>query len=140
MAHFCFILSFALRLDNRLVVSKILQILSNQPLLSSHILVVVFLRVSTVDPFQRECLTCSLFKSRCTYYDSILSPNLQHVLLNCRGNVSWWPKQQRHSCVLRCCLVLCDKISTAELHVCKSNSQHFKLIFEGLINNNFTHL
>uniref|UniRef100_A0A3B4TR04 Inactive dipeptidyl peptidase 10-like n=1 Tax=Seriola dumerili TaxID=41447 RepID=A0A3B4TR04_SERDU len=42
-------------------------------------------RVSTVDPFQKECLTCSLFKSKCTYYDAILSPNYQHVLLNCRG-------------------------------------------------------
>uniref|UniRef100_A0A8C9ZZ65 Dipeptidyl-peptidase 10 (Non-functional) n=1 Tax=Sander lucioperca TaxID=283035 RepID=A0A8C9ZZ65_SANLU len=42
-------------------------------------------RVSTVDPFRKDCLTCSLFKSKCTYYDTILSPNYQHVLLNCRG-------------------------------------------------------
>ncbi|XP_051260372.1 inactive dipeptidyl peptidase 10-like isoform X1 [Dicentrarchus labrax] len=42
-------------------------------------------RVSTVDPFHKECLTCSLFKSKCTYYDTILSPDYQHVLLNCRG-------------------------------------------------------
>nr|XP_046259544.1 inactive dipeptidyl peptidase 10-like [Scatophagus argus] len=42
-------------------------------------------RVSTVDPFHKECLTCSLFKLKCTYYDSILSPDFQHVLLNCRG-------------------------------------------------------
>ncbi|XP_042350543.1 inactive dipeptidyl peptidase 10-like [Plectropomus leopardus] len=42
-------------------------------------------RVSTVDPFRKECLTCSLFKSKCTYYDASLSPNYQHVLLNCRG-------------------------------------------------------
>ncbi|XP_069554833.1 inactive dipeptidyl peptidase 10-like [Brachyistius frenatus] len=42
-------------------------------------------RVSTVDLFHKECLTCSLFKSNCTYYDAILSPNYQHVLLNCRG-------------------------------------------------------
>uniref|UniRef100_A0A8C4H4E3 Inactive dipeptidyl peptidase 10 n=1 Tax=Dicentrarchus labrax TaxID=13489 RepID=A0A8C4H4E3_DICLA len=41
-------------------------------------------RVSTVDPFHKECLTCSLFKSKCTYYDTILSPDYQHVLLNCR--------------------------------------------------------
>ncbi|XP_071328756.1 inactive dipeptidyl peptidase 10-like [Trachinotus anak] len=44
-----------------------------------------FYRVSTVDPFQKECLTCSLLQSKCTYYDAILSPNFQHVLLNCRG-------------------------------------------------------
>ncbi|KAF7662201.1 hypothetical protein LDENG_00242590 [Lucifuga dentata] len=42
-------------------------------------------RVSTVDPFQRECLTCSLFKPRCSYYDALLSPDYQHVLLSCRG-------------------------------------------------------
>ncbi|XP_037343583.2 inactive dipeptidyl peptidase 10-like [Pungitius pungitius] len=42
-------------------------------------------RVSTLDPFHKECLTCSLFKSKCTYYDTILSPDYQHVLLNCRG-------------------------------------------------------
>ncbi|XP_040004697.1 inactive dipeptidyl peptidase 10-like [Xiphias gladius] len=42
-------------------------------------------RVSTVDPFYKECLTCTLFKSKCTYYDAVLSPNYQHVLLNCRG-------------------------------------------------------
>ncbi|XP_037645724.1 inactive dipeptidyl peptidase 10-like [Sebastes umbrosus] len=42
-------------------------------------------RVSAVDPFHKECLTCSLFKSKYTYYDTILSPNCQHVLLNCRG-------------------------------------------------------
>uniref|UniRef100_A0A4W6FRF4 Dipeptidyl-peptidase 10 (inactive) n=1 Tax=Lates calcarifer TaxID=8187 RepID=A0A4W6FRF4_LATCA len=42
-------------------------------------------RVSTVDPFNKECLTCSLFKSKCTYYDAVLSPSYQHVVLNCRG-------------------------------------------------------
>ncbi|XP_070694436.1 inactive dipeptidyl peptidase 10-like [Pempheris klunzingeri] len=42
-------------------------------------------RVSTVDPFHKECLSCSLFKSKCSYYDAILSPNYQHVLLSCRG-------------------------------------------------------
>ncbi|KAM3607698.1 uncharacterized protein V6R79_012214 [Siganus canaliculatus] len=42
-------------------------------------------RVSTVDPFVKECLTCSLFKPKCTYYDATLSPSCRHVLLNCRG-------------------------------------------------------
>ncbi|KAK2906380.1 hypothetical protein Q8A73_010323 [Channa argus] len=42
-------------------------------------------RVSTLDPFHKECLTCSLFSSRCTYYEAVLSPNYQHVLLKCRG-------------------------------------------------------
>ncbi|XP_073329111.1 inactive dipeptidyl peptidase 10-like [Pagrus major] len=42
-------------------------------------------RVSTVDPFHKECITCSLFKSKCSYYDAVLSPNYQHVVLNCRG-------------------------------------------------------
>lgn len=52
-------------------------------------------RVSTVDPFRKECLTCSLFKSKCSFYDAILSPNYQHVVLNCRGNASLW--QQHHN-------------------------------------------
>ncbi|XP_078142321.1 inactive dipeptidyl peptidase 10-like [Centroberyx gerrardi] len=42
-------------------------------------------RVSTVDPFHRECLSCSLFKPQCSFYDALLSPDYQHVLLNCRG-------------------------------------------------------
>lgn len=42
-------------------------------------------RVSSVDPFHKECLTCSLFKPMCSYYDAVLSPNYQHVLLSCRG-------------------------------------------------------
>ncbi|XP_076603008.1 inactive dipeptidyl peptidase 10-like [Chaetodon auriga] len=42
-------------------------------------------RVSTVDPFHKACLTCSLFRSKCTFYDSVLSPDRQHVLLSCRG-------------------------------------------------------
>ncbi|XP_029980044.1 inactive dipeptidyl peptidase 10-like [Sphaeramia orbicularis] len=42
-------------------------------------------RVSTVDPFHKECLTCSLLRSKCTFYDALLSPNYDHVLLNCRG-------------------------------------------------------
>uniref|UniRef100_A0A3P9C6V9 Inactive dipeptidyl peptidase 10 n=1 Tax=Maylandia zebra TaxID=106582 RepID=A0A3P9C6V9_9CICH len=45
-------------------------------------------RVSSVDPFHKECLTCSLFKSTCSYHDAVLSPTYQHVLLNCRGIAS----------------------------------------------------
>ncbi|XP_060784806.1 inactive dipeptidyl peptidase 10-like [Neoarius graeffei] len=42
-------------------------------------------RVRTVDLFHRECLTCSLFKPDCSYYDAMLSPDLQTVLLHCAG-------------------------------------------------------
>ncbi|XP_051938967.1 inactive dipeptidyl peptidase 10-like [Hippocampus zosterae] len=42
-------------------------------------------RVFAVEPFHKECLTCDLFKSQCTYYDAVLSTNYQHVLLKCRG-------------------------------------------------------
>nr|XP_061799258.1 inactive dipeptidyl peptidase 10-like [Nerophis lumbriciformis] len=42
-------------------------------------------RVLAVEPFQKECLTCSLFKSRCTYYNAVLNSNYQYVLLQCRG-------------------------------------------------------
>uniref|UniRef100_A0A8C5G3P2 Inactive dipeptidyl peptidase 10-like n=1 Tax=Gouania willdenowi TaxID=441366 RepID=A0A8C5G3P2_GOUWI len=40
--------------------------------------------VSTIDPIHKECLTCSLFKSKCAFYDAVLSPSSQHVLLSCR--------------------------------------------------------
>ncbi|XP_030641925.1 inactive dipeptidyl peptidase 10 [Chanos chanos] len=42
-------------------------------------------KVSTVDPFHRECLTCSLAKPHCTFYDALLSPQKQAVLLSCNG-------------------------------------------------------
>uniref|UniRef100_A0A3P8ZRY9 Dipeptidyl peptidase like 10 n=1 Tax=Esox lucius TaxID=8010 RepID=A0A3P8ZRY9_ESOLU len=42
-------------------------------------------RVLAVDPFQRECLTCSLFKPQCSYYNAVFSPDYQYVLLNCKG-------------------------------------------------------
>ncbi|CAB1447086.1 unnamed protein product [Pleuronectes platessa] len=41
--------------------------------------------VSTVEPLRRECLSCSLFRSKCSFYDAALSPDHRHVLLNCRG-------------------------------------------------------
>lgn len=42
-------------------------------------------RVSTVDPFHRVCLSCSLLRPQCTFNHAVLSPTYQHVLLNCRG-------------------------------------------------------
>ncbi|XP_029693089.1 inactive dipeptidyl peptidase 10-like isoform X3 [Takifugu rubripes] len=42
-------------------------------------------RVSSVEPFQKECLSCSLFRSKCSFYDSTFSPDLQHVVLHCKG-------------------------------------------------------
>uniref|UniRef100_A0A674A2P9 Inactive dipeptidyl peptidase 10-like n=1 Tax=Salmo trutta TaxID=8032 RepID=A0A674A2P9_SALTR len=48
--------------------------------------VVFSIRVSAMDPSQRECLTCSLFKPQCSYYDAAFSPDSQYVLLNCREN------------------------------------------------------
>uniref|UniRef100_A0AAY4EU04 Uncharacterized protein n=1 Tax=Denticeps clupeoides TaxID=299321 RepID=A0AAY4EU04_9TELE len=42
-------------------------------------------RVSTVDRFHRECLTCTLLKPHCSYYDAALSPGGQRVVLSCRG-------------------------------------------------------
>uniref|UniRef100_A0A3Q2Q0P8 Dipeptidylpeptidase IV N-terminal domain-containing protein n=1 Tax=Fundulus heteroclitus TaxID=8078 RepID=A0A3Q2Q0P8_FUNHE len=40
---------------------------------------------STVEPFHRECLSCSLFQPNCSFYDAVLSPDHRHVLLSCRG-------------------------------------------------------
>ncbi|XP_036396627.1 inactive dipeptidyl peptidase 10-like [Megalops cyprinoides] len=42
-------------------------------------------RVSTADPFHHECLTCNLFRHKCTFYTVDISPSAQHVLLNCKG-------------------------------------------------------
>ncbi|XP_055086489.1 inactive dipeptidyl peptidase 10-like [Periophthalmus magnuspinnatus] len=42
-------------------------------------------RVSTVDPYSRECVTCSLFKPHCSFFRVVLSPDYQHVLLHCTG-------------------------------------------------------
>ncbi|RXN38713.1 inactive dipeptidyl peptidase 10-like isoform X1 [Labeo rohita] len=42
-------------------------------------------RVSTVDPFHRECLSCSVFKPHCSFYEASVSPDRRAVLLNCRG-------------------------------------------------------
>ncbi|KAM9851152.1 inactive dipeptidyl peptidase 10-like [Aulostomus maculatus] len=42
-------------------------------------------RVSAVDPLQKRCLTCSLFRPQCSYYDAVFSPRYQQVLLHCRG-------------------------------------------------------
>ncbi|XP_024864521.1 inactive dipeptidyl peptidase 10 isoform X2 [Kryptolebias marmoratus] len=42
-------------------------------------------RVSTVDPVQRTCLSCSLFQPNCSFYSAAISPDGQHVLLTCTG-------------------------------------------------------
>ncbi|XP_073769504.1 inactive dipeptidyl peptidase 10-like isoform X1 [Danio rerio] len=42
-------------------------------------------RVSTGDPFQRECVSCSIFRPHCSFYEASLSPDTHAVLLNCRG-------------------------------------------------------
>uniref|UniRef100_A0A673Z7V2 Dipeptidyl peptidase like 10 n=1 Tax=Salmo trutta TaxID=8032 RepID=A0A673Z7V2_SALTR len=43
------------------------------------------IRVSAVNPFQRECLTCSLFKTQCSYYDAVFNPDYQYVLDSAPG-------------------------------------------------------
>ncbi|KAI5107272.1 dipeptidyl aminopeptidase-like protein 6 isoform X5, partial [Silurus meridionalis] len=50
-----------------------------------YLIYLVYVRVRTEDVFHRECLTCFLFKPHCTYYDAMLSPDLQTVLLHCAG-------------------------------------------------------
>uniref|UniRef100_A0A8C7ZNW6 Dipeptidyl-peptidase 10 (Non-functional) n=1 Tax=Oryzias sinensis TaxID=183150 RepID=A0A8C7ZNW6_9TELE len=45
-------------------------------------------RVSTVNSLDKECLSCSLFRSNCTYFDAAFSSDCQQVLLTCRGTGS----------------------------------------------------
>ncbi|XP_068184642.1 inactive dipeptidyl peptidase 10-like [Antennarius striatus] len=42
-------------------------------------------RVTALGPAHRACLTCSLFRGRCSFYDVTFSPDRHHVLLHCRG-------------------------------------------------------
>ncbi|KAL4616633.1 inactive dipeptidyl peptidase 10-like [Arapaima gigas] len=42
-------------------------------------------RVSSVNPFHRECLTCGLSTQRCTYYSAVFSITIQNIILTCRG-------------------------------------------------------
>uniref|UniRef100_A0A3P9GY88 Dipeptidyl-peptidase 10 (inactive) n=1 Tax=Oryzias latipes TaxID=8090 RepID=A0A3P9GY88_ORYLA len=42
-------------------------------------------RISTVNSLDKECLSCSLFRSNCTYFDAAFSSDCQQVLLTCRG-------------------------------------------------------
>ncbi len=45
-------------------------------------------RVSTVEPFHRECLSCSVFKPHCSFYEASVSPDRWAVLLKCRGKLN----------------------------------------------------
>uniref|UniRef100_A0A3P8YZ36 Dipeptidyl peptidase like 10 n=1 Tax=Esox lucius TaxID=8010 RepID=A0A3P8YZ36_ESOLU len=40
---------------------------------------------STTGLFSRRCLTCDLNREECTFFDADISPNKQHVLLQCKG-------------------------------------------------------
>ncbi|KAJ8003535.1 hypothetical protein DPEC_G00149360 [Dallia pectoralis] len=40
---------------------------------------------STVGLFTRRCLTCELNQDECTFFDAEISPNKQHVILQCKG-------------------------------------------------------
>ncbi|XP_051786710.1 inactive dipeptidyl peptidase 10-like [Erpetoichthys calabaricus] len=42
-------------------------------------------RVSYVGTFTRQCLTCNIFKDKCTYFSAEFSSDLQYVILNCQG-------------------------------------------------------
>ncbi|XP_013881529.1 inactive dipeptidyl peptidase 10 [Austrofundulus limnaeus] len=41
--------------------------------------------VSAEDPFHKKCLSCSLFKPNCSFYNAVISPDCRHVLLTCTG-------------------------------------------------------
>uniref|UniRef100_A0A3Q3D8L1 Dipeptidyl peptidase like 10 n=1 Tax=Hippocampus comes TaxID=109280 RepID=A0A3Q3D8L1_HIPCM len=44
--------------------------------------------VKTVGLFPRWCLTCELNKAHCLYFDAVLSPTNQHIILHCKGTLS----------------------------------------------------
>lgn len=41
--------------------------------------------VKTVGLFPRHCLTCELSKAHCMYFDAVISPANQHIILHCKG-------------------------------------------------------
>lgn len=41
--------------------------------------------VKTVGLFPRHCLTCELGKAHCMYFDAVISPTNQHIILHCKG-------------------------------------------------------
>uniref|UniRef100_A0A6Q2ZKY8 Dipeptidyl peptidase like 10 n=1 Tax=Esox lucius TaxID=8010 RepID=A0A6Q2ZKY8_ESOLU len=57
---------------------------------------------STTGLFSRRCLTCDLNREECTFFDADISPNKQHVLLQCKGMrlVRWSPSSLSSLCPL----------------------------------------
>ncbi|CAM4599977.1 unnamed protein product [Leuciscus chuanchicus] len=45
-------------------------------------------RVSTVDPFHRECLSCSLFKPHCSFYEASVSPGIPKTTVHLLSDMS----------------------------------------------------
>uniref|UniRef100_A0A3B4TQ32 Dipeptidyl peptidase like 10 n=1 Tax=Seriola dumerili TaxID=41447 RepID=A0A3B4TQ32_SERDU len=46
--------------------------------------------VKTVGLFPRRCLTCELNKAHCLYFDADISPTNQHIILHCKGRLSYF--------------------------------------------------
>uniref|UniRef100_A0A4W5PNW6 Dipeptidyl peptidase like 10 n=1 Tax=Hucho hucho TaxID=62062 RepID=A0A4W5PNW6_9TELE len=42
---------------------------------------------STIGLFSQRCLTCEMNQEACTFFDADISPNKQHVILQCKGKV-----------------------------------------------------
>ncbi|PWA26214.1 hypothetical protein CCH79_00013817 [Gambusia affinis] len=42
-------------------------------------------RLSVLNGFHKECLSCSLFRPECSFYQAAVAPDHRHVLLSCTG-------------------------------------------------------
>uniref|UniRef100_A0A3B3U5F5 Uncharacterized protein n=1 Tax=Poecilia latipinna TaxID=48699 RepID=A0A3B3U5F5_9TELE len=49
------------------------------------------LHLSMLNGFHKECLSCSLFKPDCSFYQAAIAPDHRHVLLSCTGK-TWQPE------------------------------------------------
>uniref|UniRef100_A0A674N1V7 Dipeptidyl-peptidase 10 (inactive) n=1 Tax=Takifugu rubripes TaxID=31033 RepID=A0A674N1V7_TAKRU len=69
-----------------------------------------------------KCLSCSLFRSKCSFYDSTFSPDLQHVVLHCKGNISSQPFEQYHQTLERSSMLrqFCILVISMFLNIKKS--------------------
>uniref|UniRef100_A0A8C7IIL8 Inactive dipeptidyl peptidase 10-like n=1 Tax=Oncorhynchus kisutch TaxID=8019 RepID=A0A8C7IIL8_ONCKI len=57
---------------------------------------------STIGLFSQRCLTCEVNQEACAFFDADISPNKQHVILQCKGKVcafSFWISIQPNTAV-----------------------------------------
>uniref|UniRef100_A0A8C7V5J4 Inactive dipeptidyl peptidase 10-like n=1 Tax=Oncorhynchus mykiss TaxID=8022 RepID=A0A8C7V5J4_ONCMY len=76
---------------------------------------------STIGLFSQRCLTCEMNQEACAFFDADISPNKQHVILQCKGKV--------------CAFSFWISFSQIQLYVVKPNL--FWVIYETWLGSNY---